>query len=261
MPKSAFLSLRLLRLLGPPACVFGAGLLVASSAQAQLSIGYDPIMQGYDPKEYYKTGKDLSMLNAAFYIPFAFDFGGGLYSLDSVKLLLLGSGDVSTFSLIATSTLETDLTVPEILATFSGTGAVSTAAVFTFNADSPSLLTSGSTYYLRIAFTGSGDPHWVWREWKWGKPPSQGSNPNTSGGIDGFFGNGPSIDATLTPLLTLNPAVLTFRLAGESGYTDFRGVYGFSITATAVPEPAAFALGVAGLTFGAALFFRLRRRR
>jgi hypothetical protein len=64
--------------------------------------------------------------------------------------------------------------------------------------------------------------------------------------------------------MTLIPGTgLTFRLISSDGssYTDRSGAYGISITATAVPEPATFSLVVAGFTLGAALLFRLRRRR
>ncbi len=242
--KNVFPSIRLL-------CVLGAGLLCASSARATpltQTIGYDPVMRyEYDPAERSKIGREWD-LRSGIYVPFAFDFGGGQYSLDSVQLLLEIYDDASA-SLFVTSTLGTD----QILATFSETGPMSTPEVFTFHADSPSLLTSGSTYYLYMTYDGPGDPKWVSNQWLEGTAPAQGSNPNTSGSPSG--GHDPSV--TLSPLMTLNPNLLTFRV----GNSNTSGIYGISITATAVPEPATFALGVVGLTLGTGLFFRLRRRR
>ncbi len=257
--KSVFLFFRFLR---PLACGFAAGLLFASSAHAApvtRTIGYDPVTREYDPTAYYKTGSDLSLSQAAVYVPFAFDFGGDFYSLDSVQLLFTGTGDFSLISLLVTETLGSDLSAPPVRATFSATDATE-FPVFTFHADAPSLLASGTIYYLRLTSPVGQDPQWVWNGWSpGGVPPADSGDPHPHHNDPPYHPDNTNVP--LTPLLALNPTGgLTFRLVGSNSYyMDRSGAYGISITATAVPEPAAFSLIVVGSALGAALLFRRKR--
>jgi hypothetical protein len=246
------------RLLRRLTCVLGAGILTASPIRAQLiqTIGYDPMVLGTDPDriDYLLTGVR--------YVPFAFHFGDDPYSLDSIKLYLLGNGDVSSLSLIVTSTLGTDDSEPLALATFSASGTAPDPTVFTFLPDSAPVLTSGSTYYLRMTLTAAIEVLWVSGQLAPPGAPPVDHGPSGPGGLppprppDHAAGGG---DVTLTPLIALNPGALTFRtINGTSSYIDLNGVYGISLTAASVvPEPSAAALFIGGGTLAFAL---LRRR-
>jgi hypothetical protein len=243
-------SARCRRLLRPLTCALGAALLLASSAGASVTIGYDSLVRG-------NAGQDFSILSSALYVPFAFDFDGP-YALDSVRLLLFNANP-SQLSLLVTSTLGTDLTVPTALTTFSAEGPIGGEAVYTFHADAPAVLTSGSTYYLRMASPGQ-NLQWVSLLSLSGEPPAGSDVPNTH---DGPGNTGPPGHdtgiITLTSLTTLNPNVFTFRqVSTDFTYTDISdGPYGISITASAVPEPSAVALLIGG---GALAFALLRRQ-
>lgn len=246
---------RLGRPLGLLACLLGAALAVAPASHASVTIGFDTWSRG-------NNGQDLSFASGTvFYIPFKFDFAAS-YSLDSLKLSLLNPGSLSAFSLHVTSALGTDTA----LATLSATGAMSGAvAAYTFYADTPAAtLDSGTTYYLRMAYTTSGDdPQWVNILNLSGDAPADqgpGGGGPVGGGPPGGGGDprGGGSSVTLTPLSALNPASgLTF----EYGGTNMQGYYGVALTASAVPEPAttAMLLGVAAL--GVAWLGRRRRRR
>jgi len=263
--KNRALSSRRRRLLRPLAGVFGAALLAASSTRASVTIGYDSLVEGNAGGN---AGMDLDVYGTTFYVPFAFDFDGP-YAIDSIRLLLysgsLDSSQLSLFSLLITPTLGTDLTVPAALTTLSATGTLADSpTVYTFNADSSAVLTSGSTYYLRMAYTAPSSldqPYWGSLLSISGAPPASGGDPNPPSG--GHAGAPDDASVTLTALTTLNPiGGFTYRAIGGDGKVyDRIDMFGLAITATAVPEPADFAMLAGGLALGAVLLRRLRRRR
>ena len=267
--KNRALSSRRRRLLRPLACVFGAALLAASSARASATIGYDSLVEGNAGGN---AGMDLDVYGATFYVPFAFDFDGP-YAIDSIRLLLysgsLDSSQLSLFSLLITPTLGTDLTVPAALTTLSATGTLADSpTVYTFNADSSAVLTSGSTYYLRMAYAAPSSldqPFWGSLLSISGTPPADSGDPDPKGGppSGGHAGAPDDASVTLTALTTLNPiGGFTYRAIGGDGKVyDRIDMFGLAITATAVPEPADFAMLAGGLALGAVLLRRLRRRR
>lgn len=257
--KSAFMNLqkkndtpfvrrRLLRLL---ACALGAAVLAASSARAAVTIGHDPMVHG-------NAGFYMGFKNNPIYVPFVFNLGSP-YTLDSVQVPFIGGYSDAGFFLGITPTLGTDLSLPSEFTPLSLTAtsplADSAAMVFTFSLDSPAVFTSGVTYYLRMAYVGAEDPGWVSSENLSGD--IYPGDPSTSGGTSG----GPPGGVTLTPLMTLHAGRLTFRQVQMDAYMDREEFYQLSLTASAVPEPTTFAMAVVGLTLGAALLFRLRRRR
>lgn len=195
-----------------------------------------------------------------YFIPFIFYGFDEPYRLNSIQLLLSGDADLSDISLLATSTLGIDLTLPPILTTFSTTGTLTdTPTVYTFGADSFPHLTPGSTYYVRLLYTGTDTANWVLTSVaaSGGEGSSSGGDPSTSGG----YGSPPPVH--LSPMVGPIGHDLSFmtRWVTSTSYSNQRYTAGISITATAVPEPAHFALGVTGFTLTMALLVRLRRRR
>jgi len=260
MPEAPF-STRLLRQL---ACVLGVGLLAVSSIRAQTTqtIG-SPTMTEGNAVDSAGTDLDLSP-SAAFYIPFAFNFADGQYALDSVQLLLMGQGasSLSDISLLVSSTLGTDRsTLPPVLMSLSATGPLpGTSAVYAFQADSPVFLTSGSTYYLRMAYAGSGGfggsaVYWVSTLMMSGTPPAIDPN-NPAGPGTPPSGGGHGEVVTLVPVTAIfsESDHLTYRSADDVSYTDHDGTFGITLTATAVPEPSTFALLAVGTALGAGIF-------
>lgn len=222
-------------------CLLAAGTLFASLVQSAIQI------IGQVPVENANNNMfNASMTNTkAFYVPFAFNAIGD-YSLDTVKLLLKGDAELADISVMATSTLGTDLTVPTALVNFSASGTLSgTDTAYDFSPLASSNLLEGVTYYLRIANTGMSSVSWVF-----GSTLGNGENPFTSG-------------APFTPLVTqLTPDdPYSYREITNSSFTNEYRRPGLSIAAAAVPEPLTFAGMTGGLTLCGALLVRLRRAR
>lgn len=224
-------------------------LLAPSGLRAQTTIGHSPVANAAAPSvSSFVSGMTTS---TAYIVPFRFNSIGN-YSLTSISLLLSGNSSVTSLSLSVSSTLPTDLTAPTALTTFSTTGTLgSTPAAFTFNAGATPTLTAGTTYYLRFAYTGTDTVNWI----------KVNSNGNTgSGGVP-----------ALSPVESLYSSItasggepnLSYRSVTSSGFTDgFDNIGGFSITASAIPEPSTYAaiFGAAALV-GAVVVRRRRRRR
>gem|GEM_PF-1772725 len=246
------------RLLLPLACVLGAAFLAASSARAAVTIGYDPFIDGSDGNV-----SDFMLKDSAVYVPFMFDFGSS-YTLDSIQVPFVGNYANAGISLGITPTLGTNFSDPADFTPFSIAATSQfpgVATTFTFHPDSPTVFNSGVTYYLRMAYVGAGELQWLSRLSDSGNSPAESNPPSSAGPPPGGGPSPGGTDVTLTPLMALNAGgFLTFRHAYDNSYTDEKGPYQLSITAHAVPEPTSFAMIVGGLTLGAALLFRLRRR-
>ena len=231
--------------------MLGAVFLIASPARASTTIGYDPMVDG-------NVGIDLPFGNNIFYVPFGFNLDSP-YTINSVQVPFIG-GSSAGFFLGITQTLGTDFSLPAdftpLFVTATSPLADSEAMIYTFSLDSPAVFTPGATYYLRMAYEGAENPAWVSSQAQYGEGSASGGDPSTSGGQSG----GPPGDIPLVPVMNLNTSHLTFRRIITEGYRDVGGLYQFSITAQAIPEPTSFAMIVGGFTLGAALLFRMRRR-
>ncbi len=180
-------------------------------------------------------------------VPFAFN-GTGNYSLVSVSLLLRGNASLSGLSLTASSTLPTTSAAPTTttLATFSTSGTLtSTPTAYNFTANAASDLDFGTTYYLRLAYTGPDDVNWI--------------RTDTT---DTLINN-----SNMFPVISTHPdgTLFYFRSITDESFTDYYGaIGGFSITAnavSAVPEPGAVAALAGGTALLAGFFVRWRRSR
>jgi len=236
-----------------PVCLrrLRAGLLAfalaaASGLRAQsATIGYSPVANADAPSvNSFVSGMSTG---TGYIVPFRVNSLGD-YSLTSVSLLLSGNSSVTSLSLSVSSTLPTDLTAPTALTTFTTTGALgATPAAFTFNAGATPTLTAGTTYYFRVAYTGTDTVNWI---------RANGTAISGSGGIpplsfiDSSFAAGQAI---------------TYRSVTSGGFTDLNNHIGaFSITAnavSAVPEPSTYAALAGALALAAAFFVRRRRAR
>ncbi len=231
-----------------PAIAVAAALLGLAIASAQtVTIGVVPNADQNALNVNFAAGLSSS---AGYLLPFKFTTAliGGNYSLTSVSLLLTGNASLSDFSILATSTLATDLTVPASLATFATTGTLTaTPTAYSFTTGASATLTADTTYYIRVLYTGTATANWV----------------NASGaGPTGRAGYGPTLvplDASFLP----GSSLISYRQLNAASFTDqFNGTkVGFSITASAIPEPSTYAAIAGGFTLLAALAVRLKRRR
>lgn len=235
--------------------------LLAQSA----TIGHSPVADLNNDNGNFLTGMSS---DKAYFVPFQFNTLGD-YSLASVTLLLSGSGNPGNLSLLATSTLGTDYTVPIALTTFTATGTLSTTpTAFTFTASSSTTLSANTTYYLRV--TGGNDTGFI----NWVK--SSIASGGGGGGEGGSTGSGGETGSTfnefgsLVPLTSsLDPgSTLSFReiQSGSGGVSalDYAvgSLGGISITAnavSAVPEPGTYAAIAGAVALGAAAIARRRR--
>lgn len=233
--------------------------LIATLAFSRLpaqtaTIGYSPVSNLVTPTVLTFTGASLNA-NTAFVVPFQFNTLGN-YSLTSVSLLLAGNANLANFSLSVSSTLPTDLTPPTALTTFSATGTLnSTASAYSFTSGATPTLAANTTYYFRVAYTGSDAANWI----------ASAANGTGATGSGGFV----FVPVTGALLSTSNgyggvfTSAVTYRSLTSGGFTNVQDTMGaFSITANAVsaiPEPSTYAALAGAATLAAAFYVRRRK--
>ncbi|MBI3886460.1 MAG: PEP-CTERM sorting domain-containing protein [Opitutae bacterium] len=224
------------------AAAFGVAPLRAQTA----TIGHSPVANAVAPDVSIFTGASLNP-NTAFIVPFQFNTLGD-YSLTSVSLLLSGNASLADFDLSASSTLPTDLTAPTALTTFATTGTLSgTETAYNFASGTSATYLGGTTYYFRVAYTGTGTANWI--------KPTDG----------GFTGSGGIPPLTFIDSALVDGPDISYRSLTSGGFTDsFNNIGAFSITATAVsavPEPSTYAAIFGAVVLLGAVVARRRRAR
>ncbi|MEY2878843.1 MAG: hypothetical protein RLZZ15_1223 [Verrucomicrobiota bacterium] len=219
---------------------------VASLRAQTATIGYSPVANPLSPTVLSFTGASLNA-NTAFIVPFQINTLGD-YSLSSVSLLLAGNASLANFSLSVSSTLPTDLTPPSALTTFSATGTLNpTEAAYNFTSGATPTLAANTTYYFRVAYTGTDTANWI-----------------LTGG-SAFTGSGSTPSLSFISSAFGADTLITYRsVASGAGSNDYGNMGAFSITASAVsavPEPSTYAALAGGLTLAAALYVRRRQAR
>ena len=234
-----------------------AATLGVSRLRAQTAtLGYDPVANLVSPTVLTFTGASLNA-TTAFVVPFQFNTLGN-YSLTSVSLLLAGNASLAQFSLAVSTTLPTDLTPPTALTTFSATGTLSgTEAAYNFTSGATPTLAANTTYYFRVAYTGTDTANWI-------AAAANGTGATGSGGFV-FVPVSGALLSTSNGYGGVFTSAVTYRSLTSGGFTNVQDTLGaFSITATAVsaiPEPSTYAALAGAATLAAALYVRRRKNR